>query len=103
MCITIWGYSLAQVNNLTEPPSLRRNEYFRFIETFYYNHGDRCNLLYTDTESLLLEIKTEDVYKDMAEEKDLYDFSNYSKDNKDHILCSNINTNVIGKFKDERV
>ena len=34
---------------------------------FYYNYlkmkyGDRCKLLYTDTDSLLLEIRTEDVY-----------------------------------------
>ena len=33
---------------------------------FYYNrmkaqHGDRCQLIYTDTDSLLLEIQTEDV------------------------------------------
>ena len=37
----------------------------------YYNHlkvkyGYNCNLLYTDTDSLLLEIKTKDVYADMA-------------------------------------
>merc|ERR1711888_59780 len=44
---------------------------------FYYNHlkkeyGDRCHLLYTDTDSVLLEIRTEDVYKDMAKHADLY-------------------------------
>ena len=38
---------------------------------YYYNrlkvkYGDRCNLLYTDTDSLLLKIKTEDIYEDMA-------------------------------------
>ena len=37
---------------------------------FYYKHlnlkyGPRVDLVYTDTDSLLLEIKTEDVYKDM--------------------------------------
>ena len=37
----------------------------------YYNqmkaqYGASCNLLYTDTDSLLLEIQTEDVYTDMA-------------------------------------
>ena len=36
---------------------------------FYYNrmktqHGDRCQLIYTDTDSLLLEIQTEDVHRD---------------------------------------
>ena len=49
---------------------------------YYYSHlkvkyDDECNLLYTDTDSLLLEIKTKDVYTDMASDKDLYDFSNY--------------------------
>ena len=38
---------------------------------YYYNnlkvkYGDWCNLLYTDTNSLLLEIRTEDIYEDMA-------------------------------------
>ena len=38
---------------------------------FYYNelwrqYGDRCQLLYTDTDSLLLEIQTEIIYEDMA-------------------------------------
>ena len=52
---------------------------------FYYNtlkktYGSNCELLYTDTDSLLLQIQTEDVYKDMAECPDLYDTSNYPKD-----------------------
>ena len=39
---------------------------------FYYNHlkaryGPRCDLIYTDTDSLLLDIQTDDVYKDMKE------------------------------------
>ena len=38
---------------------------------FYYGqlknqYGERCQLLYTDTDSLLLEIQTEDVYRDMV-------------------------------------
>ena len=52
---------------------------------FYYNqmktkYGERCQLLYTDTDSLLLEIQTEDVYKDIAEHANLYDTSNYPQD-----------------------
>ena len=58
---------------------------------YYYNHlnieyGDRCNLLYTDTNSLLLDIKTKDIYADMARDANLYDFSkdhfHYSYENK---------------------
>ena len=52
---------------------------------FYYNdlrkmYGSRCDLLYTDTDSLLLQIQTEDVYKDMAENSSWYDTSNYPED-----------------------
>ena len=50
---------------------------------FYYNHlkaryGPRCDLIYTDTDSLLLDIQTEDVYKDMKEDLWMYDTSNYT-------------------------
>ena len=68
---------------------------------FYYNHfkanyGHECDLLYTDTDSLSLNIRAEDVYADMAEDKDLYDFSNYPKN---HSLHSDVNKKVIGKMK----
>ena len=51
---------------------------------FFYNHlkaiyGPKCELIYTDTDSLLLNIQTEDVYKDMKEDSWLYDTSNYPK------------------------
>jgi len=70
---------------------------------FFYNelkkqYGGKCELLYTDTDSLLLEIETEDFYKDMEEKKDLYDTSDYPKE---HPLHSNANKKVLGKMKDE--
>ena len=70
---------------------------------FYYNelkkqYGDRCEVLYTDTDSLLMEIQTEDVYKDMAEKIDMYDTSDYPKDNPLHSV---VNKKVLGKMKDE--
>ncbi|MEW8615604.1 MAG: hypothetical protein AB2610_20805, partial [Candidatus Thiodiazotropha sp.] len=70
---------------------------------FYYNqlkaqYGESCQLLYTDTDSLLLQIQTEDVYQDMAKHPDLYDTSDYPQD---HPLCSSANKKVLGKFKDE--
>ena len=69
----------------------------------YYNilkkkYGDRCRLLYTDTDSLLIEIQTEDVFADMAATADLYDTSDYPKD---HPLYSATNKTVLGKMKDE--
>ena len=70
---------------------------------FYYNHlkawyGEKCELIYTDTDSLLLDIQTEDVYKDMKEHSWLYDTSNYPQD---HPLYDVRNKKVLGKMKDE--
>ena len=70
---------------------------------FYYNvlkkrYGEKIKLLFTDTDSLVLEIETEDIYKDMSEQKQHYDFSEYPKD---HFLYNNENQAVVGKFKDE--
>ena len=70
---------------------------------FYYNHlepkyGTNCQLLYTDTDSLLLDIKTEDVYKDMGENLDYYDTRGFPKD---HPLNSQINKKALGKMKDD--
>ena len=70
---------------------------------FFYNHlkklyGSKWELLYTDTDSLLLEIETDDVYKDMETNKNEYDTSDYPKD---HPLFSNENKKVLGKMKDE--
>ena len=47
---------------------------------------------------LLVDIKTEDVYKDMSETKDEYVLSDYPKH---HPLYDETNKKVIGKIKDE--
>ena len=70
---------------------------------FFYNHlkakyGHKCQLVYTDTDSLILGIQTEDVYKDMQENSWMYDTSNYPKG---HPLYSVTNKKVLGKTKDE--
>ena len=70
---------------------------------FYYNqlkkqYGKNCDLLYTDTDSLLLEIQTEDVYKDIKTNEYHYDTSDYPKY---HPLHSTVNKKVLGKMKDE--
>lgn len=49
-------------------------------------------------DSLCYHIETDDIYKDMAESMELYDFSEYPKD---HPLYSDKNKKVLGKFKDE--
>ena len=70
---------------------------------FFYNHlkaryGQKCELIYTDTDSLILDIQTEDVYKDIKEDLFLYDTSNYPKD---HLLYNDRNKKALGKMKDE--
>ena len=61
-------------------------------------YDDKIKLLFTDTDSLCVEIETDDVYKDMEEQKEYYDFSEYPKD---HFLYSTENQAVVGKYKDE--
>ena len=70
---------------------------------YYYNHlkvkyADRVKLLYTDTDSVIVHVQTDDLYKDMLESAAIYDTSNYPSD---HPLYSTNNKKVIGKFKDE--
>ena len=41
-----------------------------------------ANLLFTDTDSLVYEIKTEDVYESFYEDKNLFHFSDHSLNSK---------------------
>ena len=61
-------------------------------------YADRAQLTFTDTDSFMYDIKTEDMYKDMVEHKDLYDLADYPSE---HFLYDTTNNKVIGKFKDE--
>ena len=68
---------------------------------FHYNFIKKnfnAELLFTDTDSLIYEIKSENVYEEFFKWKDLFDFKNYSKDSK---LFNETNKKVIGKMKDE--
>ena len=67
---------------------------------FYYNvlypsYGSVMLLCFTDTDSLCLHIKTEDIYKDMKEMEEHFDFSDYPKS---HVLHNEDNKKKIGKF-----
>ena len=55
-------------------------------------------LLFTDTDSLVYEIKTEEVYEDFYGDKNLFDFSDYPLNSK---VFDPVNKKVIGKMKDE--
>ena len=47
----------------------------------YQKHFD-AELLFTDTDSLTYEIKSEDIFEEFFKHKHLFDFSNFSKDSK---------------------
>ena len=64
-------------------------------------YGDKGKLLFTDTDSIMYEIKMDDFYKDISPNvHDNFDKSNYSPDHPSGIPTG-INKKVIGMFKDE--
>ena len=69
---------------------------------FHYNYFKEkydARLLFTDTDSLVYEIKrVDDVYEKIYLDKHLFDFSNYPEDSK---CYDDTNMKVIGKMKDE--
>jgi hypothetical protein len=70
---------------------------------FYYDvmkakYGESCKLLYTDTDSLVMHIATDDVYEDFRGMKEHFDHSNYPPD---HPNFDKSNAKRLGYFKDE--
>jgi hypothetical protein len=56
--------------------------------------------LFIDAESLFYHIRNQDVFKIIKDNKQLFDLSNYPKNNE---LYDATNNKVIGKFKNESV
>ena len=73
---------------------------------FHYNYikpkyGNKAKLLFTDTDSFLYEIQTEDFYKDISGDvKNRFDTSDYPEGHPSEIPTG-INKKVLGMFKDE--
>ena len=73
---------------------------------FHYNYikskyKDKAKLLFTDTDSLMYEIETEDFYKDISGDvKDRFDTSDYPENHSSRIPTG-INKKVLGMMKDE--
>ena len=83
------GFSILELSK-----TLMYNFHYNYIRKKY----PEAKLLFTDTDSLVYHIKTEDVYEDLFADRHLFDNSDYPKSSKfyfDH------NKKVIGKFKDE--
>ena len=72
---------------------------------FFYDYlkpkyGDKIELCYTDTDSFIPHIKTEDFYEDIANDvEQWFDTSNYEIDRP--LLIINKSRKVLGKFKDK--
>ena len=77
-----------------------------FMYDFHYNYikrkyGDKAKLLFTDTDSFMYEIQTEDFYKDIsANVKYRFDTSDYPPDHPSGIP-SGFNKKELGMLKDE--
>ena len=73
---------------------------------FHYNYikpkyGNKAKLLFTDTDSLMYEIQTEDFYNDISGDvRDRFDTSDYPENHPSGIPTG-INKKVLGMFKDE--
>ena len=73
------------------------------MNEFHYDciknkHDNKSKLLFTDTDSLMYEIKTEGVYQDFSSNKEIFHFSNFLTKSK---YYDNSTKLVIGKTKDE--
>ena len=71
------------------------------MHEFHCNYIGRkydAKLLFTDTDSLVYEIKKDDVYEGFYKDKNLFDFSDCPRDSK---FFDPVNKKVIGKLKDE--
>ena len=72
--------------------------WYDYIKSMY---SDKAKLCYTDTDSLVIHIKTEDFYRDIANDVERwFDTSNYDKKD-DRPLSIGKNKKVIDMFKDE--
>ena len=105
----IFGKDYAAIHELKPVLMLNKPTYVGFtvldlskwkIYDFHYNFIKKnFNAeLFTDTDSLVYKIKSENVYEEFFKRKNLFDFSNYSKDSK---FLDSTNKKVISKMKDE--
>ena len=70
---------------------------------FWYDHlknkyNNKVELICSDTDSFIIHVETDDIYKDMLEDKNLYDFSEYPTDHPNYDIT---NKKVLMKYKDE--
>ena len=69
-----------------------------FYDVLKPKYGENIELGYTDTDSFVIYVKTDDIYEDLKEINEYMDFSDYPKDHPNYDVT---NKKVLGKFKDE--
>src|SRR5437870_3866960 len=82
------GFSILDISK-----TLMYDFHYNFIKNKY---GDRARLLFTDTDSLCYELETKPMYKDMYDNKEMFDLSDVKGKYNDFE-----NKKVSGKFKPE--
>ena len=71
---------------------------FKFHYEYFKRWYPDSELLFTDTDSFLYQVYTDDLYTDLAAHSEHFDFSSYPPN---HPLFSDENKMVLGKMKDE--
>ena len=69
--------------------------------SFYYDkpkYDNQIKLVYTDTDSYVIKVETDDLYEDFKDINEYMDFSDYPPE---HPNYDKTNKKVLGKFKDE--
>ena len=92
--------SVMEIQNLIknhETRTIKSNLDYDYIKNKY---GNKSRLLFTDTESLTYEIKTENAYDDFSENKETFDFTNYFATSK---YYEDLKTLVVVKMKDDKI
>ena len=84
------GFAILDLSKL-----LMYDFHYGYIKNKY---GSDAELCFTDTDSLMYDIKCENIYQDMQQDGHMFDFSDYPRV---HLLFNNNNKKVLGKMKDE--
>ena len=76
--------------------------YYRFhYDVMKANYGNNASLLFTDTDSLMYHVETDDFYQDMVDNAELFDMSNFEVTNPYYKPEFQDNKAVVGLMKDE--
>ena len=70
---------------------------------FWYDHlknkyNNKVELIYSDIDSFIIHVETDDIYKDMLGDKNLYDFSEYPTDHPNYDIT---NKKILMKYKND--